>query len=239
MVKRLVLAVVLLVALAAAWLLFSLDARVARAIEASVSRTLGTPVHVDGVDLALTRGEGTIRGLRVANPEGFSDDDAIYLEEIELAVDTSSLGGQPFRVTRARVGASRVRFEIDEQGASNVDRIVHHLSHHAGEGEDAPDAVREPQRIAIEALRFAGGEILLTRPGVDEPERVNLPALEMSDVGGLGGAPGGALSREIARALLRRAAAATAGHQLGRAVEKELGGVAGDVAESVLRRILE
>lgn len=236
--KRLLLLLVVLVAIAAAWLLWSLDARVARAIEESASRSLGSPVSVRAVDLVLTEGRGTIRDLRVANPEGFSDADVIRLDEIELAIDVESIGGQPVRVTRVRIGESAVRFEVTESGDSNIEHIVHHLAAHAG--DDAPDELGgDPQRIAIGTLRFEGGEVMLWEADEDEPDRVNLPALEMQDVGGDEGASGRGLSREIARAFLRRVVAATAGHELGRAVEEELGATAGEVAETILREILD
>ena len=57
-------------------------------------------MRVDSVDIELAAGKGTIRGVRVANPEGYSSDDAIALAEIELAIDARSVGEQPFRVTR-------------------------------------------------------------------------------------------------------------------------------------------
>jgi hypothetical protein len=237
-VKRLLLLIVVVVALGAAYLILSLDARVARAIEDSASRSLGASVRVDGVDLALSEGRGTIRGLHVANPEGFSDADAFRFDEIELAIEASSLGEQPFRISRVRIGRSHVRFEVAESGDSNIEHIVHHLSAHAGKDE-AQEGATAPQRVAIEELHFEGGEVLVWREDEEEPERVDLPDLEMEDVGGDEGATGAALSREIARVFTRRVVAATAGHELGRAVGKELGDAAGEVAETFFRNILD
>jgi hypothetical protein len=239
--KRIALAAVVLgivlLAAGAAYLVWSLDARVARAIEQNGTRIAGTPVSVKSVDIELAAGKGTIRGLRVANPEGFSGDDAIALDAIELVIDGRSLGQQPFRVTRVRIGESVVNFELTEQGGSNIERIARHVSGPSDTGESSRGG--EPQRIAIEELSFVGGEIFLAHPGAGDPERVNLPSLELQDLGGEQGATGGEIGELIARAFMRRVVAATAGHQVGRAVEKELGGAAGDVAETLLRRVLE
>ncbi len=236
--KRLFLILLVVAAVGVAYLLLSLDARVARAIEDSVSRSLGAEASVAGVDLTLTEGRGTIRGLTVANPEGFSDADLFRFDEIDLRIDAASVGEQPFRVTAVRIGESTVRFEVTESGDSNIEHVVHHLSAHKPK-DDETQSGGEPQRVAIEALRFDGGEILVWREGDDEPETVKLPPLEMSDLGGEDGATGGELSREIARVFTRRVVAATAGHELGRAVGKELGDTAGEVAESILRNILD
>jgi len=228
-----------LLAASAGYLLWSLDARVARAIEQHGSRIVGTPVSVESVDIELAAGKGMIRGLRVANPEGFSAGDAIALDAIELVIDGRSLGQQPFRVTRVRVGESVVHFELTEEGASNIERIARHVSDRPSDANGEPTAEGEPQRLAIEELSFVGGEIFLAHPGAEHPERVNLPGLELRDLGGEQGASGGEIGEQLARAFTRRVVAATAGHQVGRAVEKELGGAAGDVAETLLRRVLE
>jgi hypothetical protein len=224
---------------AGAYLLWSLDARVARAIEAQGTQIFGTRVRVDSVKIELAQGRGTIRGLRVANPEGYSGADAISLAEIELAIDAHSLGEQPFRITSVRVGDSVVNFELHEDGGSNIGQITRHISRGSDSKEPEPAAKGEPQRLAIGEFAFAGGEIFLARPGADGTERVQLPDLELRDLGGQRGEPGGEIGVQIARAFTRRVIAATAGHQIGRAVEKQLGGAAGDAAEGILRGVLQ
>ena len=58
---------------AALWFLSSrLDSLVAGLIEQYGSQIVGTPVRVGSVAIDLRAGRGTIRGLRVANPEGYS-----------------------------------------------------------------------------------------------------------------------------------------------------------------------
>jgi hypothetical protein len=219
---------------AGGYLLWSLDARVARAIEAQGSEIFGTRVDVDAVDIELAAGRGTIRNLRVANPDGYSDADAISLAQIELAIDARSLGEQPFRITSVRIGDALVNVELHADGGSNIEQITRHVSRDPG---DEP-ARSDPQRLAIGEFDFAGGEILLSRPGV-EADRVKLPGLEMSALGGPNGATGGEIGEQIARAFMRRVAAATAGREIGRAVEKELGEAAGDAAETILRHVLK
>jgi hypothetical protein len=221
------------------YLVWSLDARVARAIEEQGTRIVGTRVRVDSVDIELAAGKGTIRGVRVANPEGYSSDDAITLAAVELAIDGRSVGEQPFRVTRVSVGDSQVNFELRQDGGSNIEYLTRHISRGSDEGPAEPAARGEPQRFAIGEFAFAGGEIFVARPGIEGREKVDLPDLELHDLGGKQGASGGEIGEQIARAFTRRVVAATAGHELGRAVEKELGETAGDAAETILRHVLE
>jgi len=224
---------------ASAYLIWSLDARVARAIEAQGTRIVGTRVRVDSVDIELAAGRGKIRGVRVANPDGYSEADAISLAEIELAIDARSIREQPFRITRVRVGDAVVNFELHDDGGSNIEQIARHISRGSPGDEPKHPQSGEPRRFAVGEFAFAGGEILLARPGAEGAERVHMPDLELRALGGQRGATGGEIGEQIARAFTRRVVVATAGHQVGRAVEKELGGAAGDAAESILRHVLE
>ena len=233
-----IVAALALLAGATAYLVWSLDARVARAIEEQGTRIVGTDVRVDSVDIELTAGKGTIRGIRVANPEGYSPGDAIALEAIELAIDARSLSEQPFRITRVNVGDSVVNFEVRDDGGSNLEYITRHIAR-GSDGAEGSEARGEPKRFTIGEFAFAGGEIFVARPGVEDSDRVHLPDLELRDLGGERGATGAEIGEQIARAFTRRVAAATASHQLGRAVEKELGEAAGDAAETILRHVLE
>jgi hypothetical protein len=222
-----------------AYLLWSLDARVARAIEARGTKIVGTRVSVESVHIELAAGRGTIRNVRVANPEGYSDADAISLAAIEMVIDARSLGEQPFRITSVRVGDSVVNFELHADGGSNIEQISRHIRGGSDRREPEPTPSKDPQRLAIGEFAFAGGEIFLAHPGAEGTERVHLPGLELADLGGERGATGGEIGEQIARAFTRRVVAATAGHQVGRAVEKELGDAAGDAAETILRHVLE
>ncbi|HME70599.1 MAG TPA: hypothetical protein VKM54_12120, partial [Myxococcota bacterium] len=77
--------VLVLIAAAVYYVYSSLDTIVQAAIERYGSELTGTAVHVESVDLALAKGGGTIRGLRIANPAGFLRRDVFELQEITLS----------------------------------------------------------------------------------------------------------------------------------------------------------
>ena len=54
-----------------------LDDVVQGVIERRAAALTGTPVHVDGVEIALGEGRATLRGLTVANPPGFTAPNAL------------------------------------------------------------------------------------------------------------------------------------------------------------------
>jgi uncharacterized protein involved in outer membrane biogenesis len=239
LIVRILLVCIVLAVAGVLYLWNSLDALVARRIEQEGTRVLGAPVRVAGVDLSLREGTGRIRDLRVGNPEGFGDEEAFTLEEITIQVDLDSLTGSPVRLRRVDVETTAVNLEIDEVGRSNLDAIARHAREAPKDGGGEQPMEEQPERrIAIERLHFAGGAVSILRPGIDEPDRVELPGFDRSDVGGAQGATGGEIANVFVQALTRQVAASAAGREVERAVKEKLGGAAGEAAGSVVRGLL-
>jgi len=237
--RRIVIAaVIFLVAVAAAvfFLLFSLDVIAKRTLEERGSLLTGTEVEVDSVTLRLAQGRGTLSDLRVGNPDGFSEAPALVLDDIELAIRARSVSESPFPLEEVRVGQTTVLLEIAENGSSNLDLIRRHASERSD--RPTPPDEDEPVLLRIERLHFAGGEVLLLTSDRDEPERLTLPPFTLNDLGGAEGATGSEIGLRVLRELVRRAAVASAGHELGRALEKELG-EAGRAAGELIRGIFD
>ena len=217
------------------YLVTSLDGIVKRQIEQHGSRLTGTRVSLEGVEIDLVAGSGTIRGLRVANPEGFSSGDAIRLQTIALAIDLGSLGSQPLRIEQIEIGEVDVRLEVDERGRSNIDALRRHAadsgsdttSSKAGEAE-----ADEATRIAIGRLEFAGGQIVTQGIHTQGKERnVAFPGLSLRNLGGPNGEPPGAIGQEVfvafASRVVRSVATREARDALGDAAEKAAKGLRG------------
>jgi len=91
-IALLVAGLVILFAIAAFWLLVeNLDGLVRHAIESSASAATGTPVHVGDVAISLKEGRGSITGLTIANPPGFSGKPLLTVETIDIRLDPAAL----------------------------------------------------------------------------------------------------------------------------------------------------
>ena len=217
------------------YLVTSLDGIVKRQIEQHGSRLTGTRVTLDGVEIDLVAGSGTIRGLRVANPEGFSGGDAIRLQTIGLAIDLGSLGSQPLRIEQIEIGEVDVRLEVDERGRSNIDALRRHAvdsDSHAPSSESDEAGADEATRIAIERLEFAGGQIVTQGIHTQGKERsVAFPGLSLRNLGGASGESPGAIGQEVFVAFTGRVARSVATREaqdaLGDAAEKAAKGLRG------------
>lgn len=182
------------------WLYSNLDRLVKEAIEDQGSRLTGTQVTLESVALELQQGRGTLTGLRVANPRGFTPGDAISVGRIVLALDLASVQSDPLVLREIELQDVSVLYERNQAGSGNLEIIRDNLTATTAQAEPgAPEATGE-RRLRIMRLTWNEGLLTARLPGQEDPLQLELPALEMSDVGG----PQGALPKEIGRQVLDR-----------------------------------
>lgn len=232
--------VVLVVLAGVLWYVASrLDGIVERAIERHGSAVAGSAVRVASVSLDLDEARGTVRGLRVANPEGFSSASAIEVGEVRLQIDPASLTGGPVRLREVRLVEPRVRYELDAMGRSNIDVLRDHAGRTSPERAE-PDG--DPARLAIETFTLERGVVASDARALGGEERsAPLPPLRLRHVGGRNGAPPAEVARTLLVALAQEVAATVARHRLRTYLEEQidehLEGLS-DAAKDVLRGIL-
>lgn len=229
----------------AVWLVLSrLDSLVASVIETQGSRIAGSPVHVGAVHIDLREGRGTIRGLRVANPPGFSSGDAFELGEISLDLDTRSLGGTPIAIDELRIEEPVAHFEVDAKGRSNFEVLRQHAaSVSAGQGAaPAESGPGESTRLRIGRFALEGGRVQADVSALDpkrQPIEAPLPPIRLRDVGGPKGATPGEIGKTLFTAFAGSVVRTVAGSQVGGLLEKQIGGEAGKAASGLLQQLLE
>lgn len=91
MIKKVLVSVLLVVVILAGGAFYYIDAIVKSGIEVVGSDVLGTAVTVDSVSISPLSGTGSIRGLTIQNPEGFSADNIMQLGEVRVALNVASL----------------------------------------------------------------------------------------------------------------------------------------------------
>jgi uncharacterized protein involved in outer membrane biogenesis len=259
--RRFVLAVAVLLVLAAGalfWFLrFSLDGRVKAAIEEYGSAMTLSEVRVEGVNLDLRGGRGTIRGITVANPDGFPSGAAVSLAGIEMAIEPASLRTSPLVVREIHVGEPRVTVVLTEDGRMNIDALRRNVGDYPDRVEaaeaaerrgeapprEAPAAAAAPagepepeRRVRVGELTIAEGVILVDASALGrDPEELKLGSVELRDLGGARGATPEQLGRRVADALIGRTARAVAGAEVKRAL-RDKGGEIGEKLGELLQR---
>lgn len=226
----------------------SLDSLVQSAIETHGSQLAGARVRVDDVDLSLGSGEGTLRGLRIENPEGFSRKDAIRFDEIRLRIDVRTLREGPVVIEEIRIDAPYVNYEVKPPGKSNIDVIRANLDRHrpaAAETAEAEGEEPAPQ-IAVPGPRFVVREFVFENGQVEADARAlggkqfdaELLPLRLENVGGKAGAPADEIGKTLLVAFTRSVGKSLASESLGKLLEEKLGS-AGGVAQDALKKLTE
>ncbi len=225
----------------------SLDSIVKQAIERTGSKLTGTSVRLDAAQIDLGSGRGTLRGLRVANPDGFSSADVFSLAEITLEIDLGTLTQDPVVIRTVRIDAPEARVEVDAKGRTNVDVIRRHLKETAAGGGEAASGgggssaeSADATRLRIQSFTFENGQVTADTSALGGKEKTQaLPTLRLRDVGGATGATPAEIGEDVLDAFLGQIAKAAASGRLEQLIDDKLGGDAGEAAKGVLRKLFD
>ena len=204
--------VVLVGAAAVIVLAGSLDGKIHDAIETTGTEMLGEPVQVGGVSISLTNGSGEITGLRVANPEGYTDPNAMAVGKILLDVDLTSVAGSPKRLNEFILESPEVYLEVLEDDRLNFEELAPNLQQQI-ESAPPPEADTESEDseedpadvlIAIDHLKIAGVKLTLRHPEIsDGVKEITLADIDLKDVGGSDGLTGPEISLFIVESITK------------------------------------
>jgi uncharacterized protein involved in outer membrane biogenesis len=184
----------------------NLDSIVAQVIEQQGSRVTGTEVRVKKVSIRLREGEGSIAGITIANPEGFSKPNAFSLGEISTRIDIGSLTDSPIIIDHVSVDAPAVIFEVDKDGKINLNELKQHITAGRTPASSASES-DAPSQVKILIRRLTLKDAALTTilaPLDDKTRQLRLPTIEFTNLGGEGGATAAQLSRQILDRLIER-----------------------------------
>lgn len=205
----------------------SLETYIDNHVEVVGTELTEVPVTVAEVDLQIARGAGEIRGLRVANPPGYTDEYAMTWDLVHLNLGiASSLVGEPIVLDTLVISYPAVNFERNERGGSNLGDIAERAERNQGPADQAAaehDGADEPVRLIIRELLIEG--VTLNVRGQDGSVRsVILPRIALADVGGDQGVTPGGLGVIITGAM--------AGEMLKQVIARELIERAGDIRDA-------
>ena len=182
------------------WLLMNNMDRLAKeAFEKGAMELLGTPVSLEEVSIALLQGKARFKGLKISNPEGYSNVPALSLGLIEVDIDLSSVNEPVLVIENILIRDPRVSYEISQDGVANIDVLQQSI-------EDAvPSSGSDTGLMIIDRLDFKGGTITATTAQKPGQQLVfDFPVLFMSDLGEPNGLPPEQIGAEISEALMDR-----------------------------------
>ena len=204
---------------------FAVDAVARSAVESTLTRTFGTEVSIESMDVGLFSGEVTARGMVVANPSEFESPHFASLADTRVRASFGELLGDPVTVDAVALRDFQLYLEL-AGGQTNFGPILESANEARGES----DGGGRRYRISTLVIRDVTARARLA-PGAGQTveESVEIPEIRIEDLG-TGEGEGLTLSR-VADAVVR----ATVGAVLRRSdqLPGDLGGLLERSVESL------
>ena len=192
------LTIIILLAGGICGLYLNLESIVKASVAKYGSQLTGTEVALDGFRLSLRKGEAELKGLRIANPEGYQTPQILSLGSVYVRLDMRSLLKPVIVVEEIRIANPEIAYELKSVAHNNVSDLL-------AAAADQTDATRagtaKPavssggsaksasssggKKVIINALNITGGKVSLgaTFGGKGAAASVPLPAVTLKDIG--------------------------------------------------------
>ena len=157
-IGKIVSVIILVIIALVIFVITNLDRGIKTAVETIGPEMTQSSVTLSSVDLSLTTAKGSFSGLRVANPQGFSAENAFTLGEISFAMDAESLATDTIIIESLRIVAPQITIERAD-GRSNLDRIQANIAEYLGTGSDSDGEEQSGKKFIIRDLRITDGKV--------------------------------------------------------------------------------
>jgi len=157
-----------------------INALVKKGVETIGPDITQSEVQLERVALSLFSGEGTLHGLRIGNPEGFSDENLMLLGEINVKLHPRSLLSDTIIIERVHVRAPQLRIEQTTRG-NNLQRLMGNVQSFAPPSEDVEAKEGAGKDIIIKELIIEEG--VLVGSAFGQSVNVKLARIELNNIG--------------------------------------------------------
>ena len=196
------LAIVIVTALIYIWT--NINGLVKAAIEQYGSEVTKTAIHVSSVSIHLAAGEGSIVGLTVANPHGFSSPYVFRSGAISARIDPSTVTSRPIVIDEIRISGPQVAYEINSSGTSNIDVLKKNIEEGGpkkSQGEQKGEG--KETKFIIKKFVIENGQMDISIAALEKnPKTVTLQHIELADIGKHGGVTPTQLAQQVLTALM-------------------------------------
>jgi hypothetical protein len=153
-------------------------------VEKAASSTLGVPVTVKSISLALLRGKVEIQGLVVNNPPGYANPTLFELGDGVVNLDIGSLMSDTIKIQLIKL--DNTKLTIEQKGlTNNLKEILDKLPKEEKK-EPAPKTEKPGKNLTITRLEITGTNVqakLLPVPGKSDTISLKLDPIIMENLG--------------------------------------------------------
>lgn len=181
MIKRIVVLLIVVVVGAGVIGYITIDKLTKAGIEQGGTYAMGVDTKLDGVHLGLLSGSLSMKGLSVANPEGFKSDYFLSMEDGSVQVSLGSLMSDKIVIPSLTLNGIDIALEKDK-GTSNYQVILDNLAKLSGPEEGEPAEPAEGKRFVVNELIITDVNVRAeVIGGMSVP--VYIPEIRLTDIG--------------------------------------------------------
>ncbi|HLX24960.1 MAG TPA: hypothetical protein VKR38_16550 [Usitatibacter sp.] len=190
MLKKAVILLAILAAIAcgALWWAYENPGVVVKfALEYYGPKVMGVDVKVGEARISPGDGKGTVRGVEIGNPPGFSSARAVRLGEASVWVEPATIRSPIVLIHEIAVTGPAITYER-AGGSNNLDAIQKRIAQSASAAQSAPTGTStlsgEKRRYIIERIVIRGARVTMTNSALKgQGVTFDLPDIEMKNIG--------------------------------------------------------
>jgi len=177
---------------------FYLNTMIKHVVETKGSEVTGTKVTLSSSSISLFSGHGTLNGLKVGNPAGYSSEYAFYLKKLDVDIDLHSLLTDLVVIKNITVDSPEIVYEISPAG-NNIYALYEKVRS-GGAGGSGNGGNGSTKKVEIGDLAIINGKVQMAASiaGYKNSAALPLPDIHQKNIGG----GGGVTARELGVVLL-------------------------------------
>jgi hypothetical protein len=145
-------------------LYMAIDTIVASVLRSEGTSVLGVQTQVESVKLGLFRPSTEIRGLTIANPEGFSRPNFVHVDRAEISATVGTMLSSDIQIPLVVIDGLTLDIEqINEK--LNIDVIVENVKRHAHASQSPDTGADDNDDVKLNIARLEIRNITLTASG--------------------------------------------------------------------------
>ncbi len=177
---------------------YALDSIVKSGVNSFGPKLTQTKVELASVSLSPFTGSGTLSGLAVDNPRGWTDGRAFYLGKVSIDLEPMSVFGDHIVINELIIDQPEFTYET-KIISSNIKDLLKNIEDYTGSGgQTARTKDGKPIKFVVKKFRMTNAKATLGAAGAALP--VPLPPLSLDN---LGVAEGGITADQLATALMK------------------------------------
>lgn len=177
----------------------NLDAIVVNGVNTYGPKLTQTKVGLASANLSPLSGSGTLTGLSVGNPKGWSEGRAFYLGKVHLDIEPRSVLGDPIVINEILIDRPEFNYET-KIFSSNINDLLENIEDFTGGSGQEPVAKDgKPRKFIVKKFRFTNGKATVGLGA--NALTVTLPPISLDN---LGVAEGGITADQLAGILMKQ-----------------------------------